>query len=90
MTDETPRWEHGYRCHGYWLGVVQWGRVSIDAHRFGAISKKGAYEWAFTPEGSAATCLADGLLGKVDRLGQGKRIVERMYREWVKAKAVTS
>lgn len=29
----SPRWKHGYRCHGYWLDGQRVGWVGIGARR---------------------------------------------------------
>lgn len=80
----APTWEHGYRCHGYWLGVVRWGFVSIPAHRFGKLPKHGGYSWEFTPNGTLGHPRPEpGHGGTADTLRQAKRAVERAYREWV-------
>jgi hypothetical protein len=36
----VPRWEHGYRCHGFWLGTFRVGCVSIGVRPW-----DGIYRW---------------------------------------------
>lgn len=31
---ETPRWERGYRVHGYWLGAERIGWIGLPPKRF--------------------------------------------------------
>ena len=70
-----PQWEHGYRVHGYWIGAVQWGRVCLPP---GSGSwKQLGYGWDFTPPGWPYAS------GRTSTLSGGKKIVERLYREWV-------
>lgn len=70
---ESPRWEHGFRVHGYWTGIVQWGRVGIG---HGRVPKNNGYSWMFTPP--------DGQLveGYADTLRQAKRTVEKMFAKY--------
>ena len=36
-----PKWEHGYRCHGYWLNGRRHGHVSLSPPGF----KPVVYSW---------------------------------------------
>ena len=78
-----PRWEHGYRCHGYWVDLVRWGFVSIQARRFGRVSRVDGYSWEFFPNGVIPRAARPGHKGTCDTLRQAKRAVERQYREWL-------
>ncbi len=79
----SPHWEHGYRVHGYWIGIVQWGRVGIQSHRHGKLPKTGAYGWLFSPEGIQPMHPTKEQEGRCDTLRQAKRAVEQAYREWL-------
>jgi hypothetical protein len=81
-TADELHWEHGYRCHGYWLGVVRWGVVSIHAHRFGKVPTKDGYGWELTPDGIAHNKPSPKLSGTADTLRQAKRAVEKAYQAW--------
>lgn len=47
MSDVTdPTWEHGYRCHGFWIGVKRVGWVSLSPYLDGRGSvKNSGYSW---------------------------------------------
>lgn len=60
-----PHWEHGYRCHGYWLGLERLARVSLPPRG----TKPMDYGW----------CLDDySQEGRTDSLRKAKRIIERL------------
>jgi hypothetical protein len=72
-TPTEPHWEHGYRCHGYWLGNRRIGFIGICSGR-GAAAKYG-YGWSMDyPRDKAA-------FGRSMRLRSARRAVERAYRE---------
>lgn len=74
MTLPTPVWEHGYRCHGYWIGITRVGwvsigprpnRVEITGHSWGVVHPvTGGY-----------------IEGRCLTLRRAKRAVEKKYRE---------
>lgn len=73
--ETTPHWEHGFRCHGFWVGTTQVGRVSIGPRRL------------WTPKdgyGCLLWLLFDRTGGvkewKEATLAAAKRAVERAYR----------
>lgn len=73
----APAWQRGHRGHGFWFGDhVRFGYVTIG---LGRVSKTGGYHWSFSPPGEPE------VEGDVDTLRQGKRAVERAYREKVAA-----
>jgi hypothetical protein len=41
--NDVPHWEHGYRCHGYWLNGERIGFIGIESGRGAA--KKHGYNW---------------------------------------------
>ncbi len=61
---EGMHWEHGYRCHGLWLGINRLGRVSIGPRRLW----DGIYRWEL--DGFPATS------GEAETLRKAKRQVE--------------
>lgn len=72
MTD-SPKWERGFRCHGYWIGVkhVGWvrlpcrpGRCSVEGYGWGVVNRTGGY-----------------IEGTVFTLREAKRKVEAVYKE---------
>ncbi len=64
LSRSVPRWEHGYRCHGLWLGSNRLGRVSIGPKGLW----DGLYRWEL--DGHPATS------GEAKTLGKAKRQVE--------------
>lgn len=58
-----PVWEHGYRCHGYWLGTRRVGSVGLTP-RVGPLR----YIWTVF-----------GATGTTARLAAAKRKVERLW-----------
>lgn len=66
---EQPHWEHGHRCHGYWLGDRRIGFVGLPPFNVGEIG----YGWSmdFPRENTAA--------GRMKSLRSAKRAVERAY-----------
>ena len=57
-----PIWERGYRSHGYWLGKVRLGRVTLD----GDADSGTRYQWE---SGNRA--------GKSSTLREAKQAVEQ-------------
>jgi hypothetical protein len=72
-----PHWEHGYRCHGYWLGVKRIGYVSIGPGR-GAARKYG-YRYSFDLPTS------EFLLGQSKSLIVAKKAVELAWKRYVRS-----
>jgi hypothetical protein len=69
----APRWEHGYRCHGYWLDPsMRVGRVSIGPRRLW----DGTYRCEVQIDGGP---LIEWVAG--NNLATAKRQVERIYRQ---------
>jgi len=69
---KQPHWEHGWRCHGYWLGRERVGRVSLTP-RCGYPTK---YIASLDPPGKQGTRVYDNLRA-------AKRCVEDEYRRGV-------
>ena len=73
----APRWEHGYRCHGYWLDPgTRVGRVSIGPRRLW----DGTYHCEVKLDGGP---LIEWDAGK--HLATAKRQVERIYLQQLQA-----
>lgn len=70
-----PVWEHGYRCHGFWVGAVRWGWVGLSPRAGGG---KVTYSYGFSPRG----VLCEKTEGPCKNLKEGRRIVERLFQEW--------
>ena len=69
MQNNQPVWEHGIRCHGYWLGIKQVGFVGLTP----PMVKPTVYTWSLNiPHYEAVK-------GKCLSLRQAKRFVERAY-----------
>ena len=71
MQNNQPIWEHGIRCHGYWLGLEQVGFVGLTP----PMVKPTMYTWSLNVphyEAVKGQCLS---------LRQAKRFVERAYAE---------
>lgn len=85
MTDvPRPVWGHGYRRHGYWLGIVRWGFVSLPSPRFGRLPAKDGYGWELTPRGIVGHPRPrPGHSGTADTLRAAKRAVEAAYRRFL-------
>jgi len=67
-----PHWEHGYRCHGYWLGLQRVGCVTLPSNR--VLNYKRIYSaYVDTP-------LPYTALGERRTLPAAKRLVEKAYR----------
>lgn len=64
MSDDSPRWEHGYRCHGLWQGMKRLGRVSLGPPGLW----DGLYRWDLDDGGTSGTTKS---------LRAGKRAVEK-------------
>ncbi len=85
----TPKWEHGYRCHGYWLrlwdGVI-WrnarvGYVGLDPYMGGTGNvKDNGYGWGVSVNGNGH----DDVKGRTRTLRAAKLRVEREYRRLTK------
>jgi hypothetical protein len=69
-----PRWEHGYRCHGYWVGDLRVGAVGLGPSR--CPKEPLPYGWECTPSGRSASVAASG---RELTLRAAKRQVERAY-----------
>lgn len=76
-----PHWERGYRCHGFWVGNVRWGLVSIGPAGTTLASRDG-YQWEFFPDGSTAR--KPHTTGYARTLREAKRMVEAVYSVWKK------
>jgi hypothetical protein len=61
-----PRWERGYRCHGYWLDNARVGRVFLGPRGF----FDGDYGWELDGKGER---------GHAFSLRTAKRLVEQAY-----------
>ena len=74
VNDARPRWEHGYRCHGYWLGEKRVGFVGIGPSGFW--TEKDGYSWNFDlPE-------FDAKKGTAKSLREAKKAVEEAYKQY--------
>ena len=82
----VPRWECGYRCHGYLDGTVRCGVVSIHARRFGPIPPEGGYALEFTPDGVVNNLPEPEYIGLADTLAEAKQQVEAAYQKWINAR----
>lgn len=67
--EEKPRWEHGYRMHGYWLGTIRLGWVGLPHTAAGLKGCGYGYGTGVTTAGSCRT------------LKTAKRRVERLVAE---------
>lgn len=66
---DLPHWERGYRVHGYWLGMVRVGWVSLPP---GRVAEYG-YGWGVNhPSGRFAE-------GRAPTLKEAKKLVETAY-----------
>lgn len=63
-----PHWEHGYRCHGYWLGEERIGFVGLASGRLS--DYYAPYSWYCEVPGKRRS-------GWVSSLRAAKRAVER-------------
>ena len=80
-SQEDPHWEHGYRCHGYWLGLVRIGAVGIGP--FSGDAKRDGYGWTFrNPNTSADTD------GREATLRKAKRQVEKLWRDFKESSGI--
>lgn len=72
----TPQWEHGYRCHGYWIGVKRVGWVGLSPYLggLGSVAADG-YSWGVVHPKTGAY-----LQGRYRTLRAAKARVEREYR----------
>jgi hypothetical protein len=71
-----PQWEHGYRCHGYWLGVKRVGYVGLCPYTGGPENvKDNGYGWGVSVHGTGH----DDAKGRTRTLRAAKRAVEREY-----------
>lgn len=64
---EPPRWEHGFRCHGFWSGTDRLGHVGLSPRGFPVV-----YTWALDEVPSET--------GESFTLRAAKRRVEAAYR----------
>lgn len=76
MTDTWPKWERGYRCHGFWLGQVQVGRVGIGPKHLWTPAD--GYSWVVWKQG-CVTCVTEAE-GTLPTLAEAKRRVELVFR----------
>jgi hypothetical protein len=74
-----PHWEHGHRCHGYWLDMDRIGFIGIPPGR-GAATKFG-YGWEFGRPGHDSY-----VEGRTKTLKAAKRAVEKEYRKSLSSK----
>ncbi len=79
---EEPRWEQGYRCHGYWIGPIRLGLVSLSPRAGTALPAGEKYGWDFFPGGRVSS-QSKAQRGRCHTLREGKRIVERLYCEYL-------
>ncbi len=63
----SARWEHGYRCHGLWIGTKRLARVSIG-HR--GVRHDGAHPYSWEIDVAPFTA------GRAKNLKEGKRAAE--------------
>jgi len=71
-----PHWEHGYRCHGYWLGTKRVGYVGLEPYCGGLGNvKANGYGWGVTLSGGGH----QDAKGHTRTLRAAKRAVEREY-----------
>jgi len=71
---ETPKWERGWKCHGYWIGTKQVARVS----RFRKSGRRtSSYSWKVWKDPSAAAAFASG---ECDGLTKAKQMVVAEYK----------
>lgn len=87
-TPEHPHWEHGYRCHGYWLGTTRWGFVGIGPPGFPPNDPP--YGWSFDEWGliKQDEHYSPDHKGHAKTLRAAKRKVEAAYRAWVAVNGV--
>ncbi len=71
LADDAPHWEHGYRCHGYWLGLERVGFIGLPPPGYPT-----TYSWSV---GIKRTT------GEEATLRAAKRAVEVAYRAMQKA-----
>lgn len=69
---EQPHWEHGMRCHGYWLGLERAAFIHLTP-RLPEHSTR--YLWSVGYPGPRQPT------GEAKTLAQAKRAVETAYRE---------
>lgn len=73
----TPTWEHGFRCHGYWVGVKRVGWVGLPPRipQLDSYAKTCGYGW-----GVVVPKTGGYVEGKCRTLRTAKRRVEAEYR----------
>jgi hypothetical protein len=81
-------WERGYRTHGYWAGIVRWGWVGLGPRGLTLASRDG-YAWEFTPHGIVKKDPPPEESGECRTLKEGKRIVERLCRAYLREHDLT-
>jgi len=79
---DEPHWEHGKRCHGYWLGLTRWGFVGLAPRGQGGVKANG-YGWEFMPNGIVRNDPLPEHRGRTTTLRAAKRVVELCYRQFL-------
>lgn len=65
-----PHWEHGYRCHGFWLGTERIGFIGLPH----TPANRDEYRWSFDlPR-------FDSVKGRTKTLREAKKNVEKAYK----------
>ncbi len=68
-----PRWERGYRCHGYWIGIYRYGWIGCGSPKRNPVKDFG-YRWSMDfPVDETAT-------GETTTLREAKRAVEAAFK----------
>jgi hypothetical protein len=79
----TLHWEHGYRCHGYWLGPQRVGQVSLSPPGCSPV----VYYWSLDQLGCGEEqAMALGYQGEAGALPVAKACVEEAYRRLQEAR----
>jgi len=82
MTEQL-HWEHGYRCHGYHVGVHRVGFVGLPPYCGGLGStKENGYGWGLDSDNLQNPPARP----KMKTLSAAKRAVERAYQEYLNAR----
>jgi hypothetical protein len=68
MMKQTPKWERGYRSHGYWIGTKRYGWVGLPPPSQGGATANG-YGWVVDS--------VPYVEGRTETLREAKKIVER-------------
>ena len=77
-----PHWERGFRCHGYWIGLVRWGMVGLPPRAGVDAPGEGRYGWVFEPHGITGQRPVEG---RSATLRVAKKMVEEQFRRFVEA-----